>query len=228
MHSVFFEQLQNKKSGVNIYSGILIILSVFVLTSISCHIATVRSLEEDEDAKRGFVATDYVADIWDDPYLSTIHENAIEFTDLLAQIDADENKATEEYGNRSGTGAYSFITLGEAKVLETQTDSRIGFMTLDFAPYDGQPDASMAIGPVIRGRDTSPRDAVGFIQFNDFTNQTEFAQITDAMKDLILETVISDLDLETIEGKTISFYGTFMLSNRNDIEIVPISIEVQE
>ncbi len=201
---------------------------VIIMTTVSCQIATIRSLEEDEEAKRGFVAADYVADIWEDPYLSTIHENAIEFTEILSQIDANENKAIEDHGNRSGTGAYSFITFGEAKVLETQTESRIGFMTLDFAPYDGQADASMAIGPVIRGRDTSPRDAVGFIQFNDFTNQTEFAQITDAIKDRLLEGVISQIDLETIQGKTINFYGTFMLSNRDDIEIVPISLEVQE
>ncbi|MBZ0308420.1 MAG: DUF2291 domain-containing protein, partial [Anaerolineae bacterium] len=104
----------------------------------------------------------------------------------------------------------------------------IGFMTLDIAPFDGAPDAAMAIGPVIRGRDTSLRDAVGFIQYNAFTNQTEFAQISDAMKDRILNTVISEIDLTTIQGKTISFYGTFMLNDVNDLEIVPVMVEVQE
>jgi predicted lipoprotein len=120
------------------------------------------------------------------------------------------------------------MTFGEARVVVVNTESRIGMMTLDFAPYDGEIDASMAIGPVIRGRDTSLRDAVGFIQFNDFTNQTEFAQVSDALKDRILATVLSELDLENIAGRTISFYGTFMFSDRNDLEIVPVTVEVNE
>lgn len=227
MESIFFAKSQNKKTTLNIYSWLLI-LSLLVLVSLSCTIATIRSIEEDEEAKKGFVATEYIDGIWDEQFIPTIRENAVEFTALLALLDANETATIETHGSRSGTGAYSFMTYGEAQVLETQTESRIGFMTLDFAPYDGQPDASMAIGPVIRGRDTSLRDSVGFIQFNDFTNQTEFAQITDAMKDRILATVLSELDLETIQGKTINFYGTFMLSNRDDLEIVPISIEVIE
>ena len=227
MESVFFTKSQNKKPIINIYSRLLI-LGLMILASLSCSIATIRSLEEDEEAKKGFVATEYVDEIWDEQFLPTIRENAIEFTELLAQLDANENAAIEAHGSRSGTGAYSFMTYGEAQILEVQTESRIGMMTLDFAPYDGQADASMAIGPVIRGRDTSLRDSVGFILFNDFTNQTEFAQVSDALKDRILETVLNDLDLDTIQSKTISFYGTFIFSNRDDLEIVPVSLEVME
>ncbi|NJL94362.1 MAG: DUF2291 domain-containing protein [Anaerolineae bacterium] len=199
---------------------------MLLITTAGCNIATVRSLEEDEEAKKGFVVTEYVDQIWEGAYRSAITERAVAFEALMALIDADENAAIAAHGSRSGSGAFSFVTQGEARVLEVNTESRIGFMTLDVAPYDGNADASMAIGPVIRGRDTSLRDAVGFINFNDFTNQTEFAQVSDAMKTRVLETVLGAIDLETIQGQTIRFYGTFMLSDRNNLEIVPVTLEV--
>lgn len=223
----FFRTDLNKKTSLNKYSTIIIVCIV-LLTTLSCSIATIRSLEEDEEAKKGFVATEYVDEIWDEQFIPTVLEQAVEFKALLALLDADADATIAAHGSRSGTGAYSFMTFGEAQVLEVNTQSRIGMMTIDIAPYDGVADASMAIGPVIRGRDTSLRDAVGFIQFNDFTNQTEFAQISDAMKDRILATVINQIDLENLGGKTISFYGTFMFSDRNDLEIVPVSLEVNE
>ncbi len=228
MDTPFFRTGMNKKTSLNKYSSIVIVCIV-LLTTLSCSIATIRSLEEDEEAKKGFVATEYVDEIWDEQLIPTVLEQAVEFKALLALLDADEDATIAAHGSRSGAGACSFMTFGEAQVLEVNTQSRIGMMmTLDIAPYDGVADASMAIGPVIRGRDTSLRDAVGFIQFNDFTNQTEFAQISDAMKDRILATVINQIDLENLGGKTISFYGTFMFSDRNDLEIVPVSLEVNE
>jgi predicted lipoprotein len=223
----FFASQLNKNFRASVYvSPILLIIFIFITSG--CTFATVRSIDEDKESKRGFVANQYIDEIWDGQFSETIHAQAIEFSALMALLDADENAAIAAHGHRSGTGAYSFITSGQARVLEVNTESRIGMMTLDIAPFDGQVDASMAIGPVIRGRDTSLRDAVGFIQYNNFTNQTEFAQISDALKDRVLNTVINEIDLSTIVGKTINFYGTFMWSTRDDIEIVPVSIEVVE
>ncbi len=225
MPQLFFAQSLNKKVSVNIYSSLLI-LTILMFTTSSCAFATIRSIDEDKEAKRGFVATQYVDEIWDGQFTETIHAQAVEFSELMTLLQADESAAIAAHGSRSGTGSYSFMTYGQAQVLEVQTESRIGFMTLDIAPFDGEADASMAIGPVIRGRDTSLRDAVGFIQYNNFTNQTEFAQISDALKDRVLNTVLNEVDLNTITGKTINFYGTFMWSDPSDVEIVPVSIEV--
>lgn len=228
MPSYFFARCLNKLSVSNKYSGKMIPLFLLLMFSLtSCKIATVRSLNEDKEAKKGFVATEYIESIWESEFIPTVREKAVEFTDLIQQIKADEGAAIAAHGNRSGTSAYSFITYGEARVLAVNTESRIGLMTLDVAPFDGQPDASMAIGPVIRGRDTSLRDAVGFIQFNQFTNQTEFAQVSDAMKDHVLNNVISTFDVENLAGQTIQFYGTFMLNDVDDLEIVPVIVEVQ-
>lgn len=222
MHNFFTSHL-NKICELNKYS--ILLLLVFVTTS--CTFATVRSLDEDEEAKAGFSAEDYASDIWDAELMPTIEENAVEFTELVAQIREDEDAAIEQFGSRSGTGAFSFMTRGEAQVLEAQLDSRIGFVTLDFAPFDGEADASLAVGPVIRNRDNSVRDAVGFIRLNDFLNQTEFATVSSALKDYILANVIAGIDLENLPGNTITFLGTFTLSNVDDIEIVPVRLTVE-
>ena len=224
MRRYFFIPSLNRTLHVNIYSVGLAITFAFVLSA--CTLATVRSIDEDEEAKAGFDPVVYVDGLWEEQLVATITENAIDINELLTQIDANEAAATEEYGARSGTGAFSFMVKGEAQVLEVNLESRIGLMALDFAPYDGTADANMAIGPVIRNRNNSVRDAVGFIQFNDFVNQTEFAGVSTAIKDRILQTVIEPLDLESLPGKTVSFYGAFTLDNRDDIEIVPISVEV--
>jgi len=218
----FFNYNLNKISMLNIYSVMLILLVS------GCTFATVRSLEDDEEAKAGFNPEAYVDGIWEDQLVANIVENAININDLLTEIDADEDAAIERYGARSGTGAFSFMVKGEAEVLEVNLESRIGLMALDFMPVDGEVDAMMAIGPVIRNRNNSVRDAVGFIQFNDFVNQTEFAGVSTAIKDRILVDVIAPLDLDTLQGRTITFYGAFTLDNRDEIEIVPIRIEVSE
>lgn len=226
--SFFCAYRQNKFVHMNKYSGALIVFLLSLTLLPACTLATVRSLEEDEVAKEGFNPDKYVDSIWESQIIPTIQDNAVEITTLLAEIDANEASATEKYGHRSGTGAYSFMISGEARVLSVNLESRIGLMSIDFAPYDGQPDANMAIGPVIRNRNDSVRDAVGFIQFNNFVNQTEFASVGSALKDRILKDVLNSLDFETLEGNSIRFYGTFTLDDRSNIEIVPVILEVQD
>lgn len=203
-----------------------IAMGIVLLTTVSCTLATIRSIEEDAAATEGFNPERYVNEIWESELLPTVQEKAVEVTALLAELNADQDAATETYGSRSGTGAYSFLIYGDGRVLEVDRESRIGLMSIDFAPYDGQADANMAIGPVIRNRNDAVRDAVGFIQYNNFVNQTEFASVGSAIKDRILRDVINPIDLETIAGKDIHFYGAFTLDDLSSLEIVPVILEV--
>lgn len=205
---------------------LILILVGILFGSSSCVLATVRPLEEDNEAKAGFNSEAYVNEIWDSQLIPTVNENAVEVTALLSDLNTDQAGTTQLHGKRSGTGAYSFLIYGDAQVLEVDRESRIGLMSLDFPPYDGESDANMAIGPVIRNRNNAILDAVGFIQFNDFVNQTEFANVGSAIKDRILRDVISMLDLDNLKDKHIHFYGAFTLDDLSNIEIVPITLEV--
>ncbi len=200
----------------------ILMLSLLILTG--CSLATVRTIEEDRLAKEGFSAQNYVAGIWDDDFMPTLENESVEITTLLSEIDVDEDAAIEQYGNRTSTGSYSFMASGEAQILLINRESRVGLAELDLAPYDGTADIFLAIGPVLRGN--ALRDAVGFISFNDFTNQVEFAQVSDALKDRVDSDVLSQIDIDSLTGETIQFLGAFSLDDRDEIVIMPVRIEV--
>ncbi|MAU13862.1 MAG: hypothetical protein CL607_28855 [Anaerolineaceae bacterium] len=208
-----------KRSSLN-----LLLLSFLLLTG--CTLVTVRTLEEDRIAKEGFSAENYVNSIWESDFLPTLEENAVEIGHLLSEIDADEDTATEQYGNRTSTGPYSFMAQGEAKILNVDRESRVGLAHLDLQPYDSEVDIYLAIGPVLRGN--ALRDAVGFIAFNDFTNQVEFAQVSDALKERADVEVLTPFGVDERIGQTIRFLGAFTLDDRNEIVIMPVRLEVIE
>jgi predicted lipoprotein len=201
----------------------LFLLCVLSLTS--CTFAVIRPIDEDTVAKAGFNALAYVDGIWDLQLIPTIRQEAVDYQTILAAIDKDKDAAIKQYGHRSGTGSYSFMVKGEAKAVSVDTKSRAGILNIEFAPYDGSAPAKIGIGPVIAGN--AVRDAVGFIQFNDFTNQLDFADVTKELNKRVSTVVVKQVDMATISGKTISFYGAFTLDDRAKIVITPVILEAK-
>jgi len=202
---------------------LLMLFLPLLIVSSGCTLATVRSLEDDAEAKTGFNPANYVASIWDTEFVPTMEANAVDISQLLVELDANEEAATEQYGNRTSTGPYSFMTRGEARIITVNRESRVGLAELDLSPFDGTADIFLAIGPVLRGN--ALRDAVGFIQFNDFTNQVEFAQVSDAMKERIDQQVLTEFNIDDRVGATIRFLGAFTFDDRDEIVIIPIRLE---
>lgn len=203
--------------------GRVLILLLMVWAASGCTIATVRSLHEDQEAKAGFNPDNYVASIWDSQFMPAMTVGAVEIGDLLAALDANQAQATELYGKRTSNGPFSFMTRGEARITAIDRSSRVGLAGMDLEPYDGEADVYLAIGPVLRGN--ALRDAVGFIAFNDFTNQVEFASVSTALKNHIAATVLEPIDVDSLVGHTLRFMGAFTLENRNEIVIMPVSLE---
>lgn len=201
-----------------------LILCFAILILTSCTLATVRTIEEDRLAKEGFNADTYVASIWDSEFIPTLEENAVNMVDLLAEIDRDEDSAIEQYGNRTSTGPYSFMVEADVQVLAINRESRVGLAELDLPPYDSEADVYLAIGPVLRGN--ALRDAVGFIAFNDFTNQVEFAQVSDALKSRADTAVLSQITIDDLVGQTVHILGAFTFDDRDEIVIMPVRLEV--
>ena len=221
---------------------LLFVSFVLAITLSGCVFATVRTIKEDEAAKQGFNANDYVSSIWDSQVLPAYEQQAQDLSTLLTLIDTNEASAISQYGHRSGTGPFSFMVKGQAKVVAFDTTSRAGLLTLDLIPPDGAPDGtvdvSMAIGPLIKiSQRAAVRDAVGFIEYGKFVNQQEFADVANAMGDritLMIATAlgvdnadaIRDVPPAAIEGKTISFIGAFSLEDRANIIVVPTELQV--
>lgn len=219
-------------------------LAVLALALSGCVLATVRTLDEDEEAKQGFSGESYVEGIWEDEVLPTYQDQAQDLSTLLALIEQDEQAAIDRYGSRSGTGDYSFMVRGEGEIVTFDTSSRAGLVTVDLAPPDGEPDGtadiSVAVGPLIKiSQRAAVRDAVGFIEYGNFVNQQEFADVANAMGERIIVMLANALGVpepdaireiapETLEGKTISFVGAFTLEDLENVLVVPVALEVSE
>jgi predicted lipoprotein len=175
--------------------------------------------------KPGFSATAYVGSIWDSQVLPTVQAKATDLQTLLTALKADPEAAKQQYGHHEGQRPYNFLVKGEAKVLAVDTSTRSGSLKIDLAPGDGQQDAAIQLGPVIRG--TSLRDALPFIQFNQFTNQLEYADVSNQLNDRVAKDVIGKLDLPSLQGKTIEFQGAFTFSQGGTVLITPVKLQVK-
>jgi predicted lipoprotein len=219
---------------------LILVLALVTLTLSGCVLATVRTLDEDEEAKAGFSGEDYVSGIWENQVLPAYREQAQDLPTLLNLITTNQQSAIDQYGHRSGTGAYSFMVRGEGKIVTFDTSSQNGLATIDLNPPDGTPDASLVIGPLIKiSQRAAVRDAVGFIEYGSFANQQEFADVANAMGARIAAIIaeklgaanveaIQQLDPTNFEGKTISFIGAYTLDPSGKVIVVPIEIEVSD
>lgn len=115
---------------------------------------------------------------------------------------------------------------GTGVVSSVDRRSRVGIMRIQVT---GSTPAAVAmqIGPVIRG--TALRDAAGFIQFSDFTNQFDYAGAASALNDHSLRTVVAPLPIDTLQGRTLTFIGAVAGSAVRDdgaIEMVPVQLQI--
>jgi predicted lipoprotein len=173
--------------------------------------------------KPGFNATAYVNSIWGSQVLPAVGEKATDLRTVLEALKADPEAAKQKYGHREGQRPYNFLIKGQAKVLTVNTTSRSGNLQIDLAPEDGQPDAVIQIGPVIKG--TSLRDALPFIQFNQFTNQLEYADVSNELNDHVIKNVIGSLNAASLQGKIVEFEGAFTLGK--DVLITPAKLQAK-
>ena len=75
----------------------------------------------------------------------------------------------------------------EGKIVAANTQSRAATIDVD-VDGDGKADARVQIGPAMRG--TALRDSLDFVQFNEFTNQIDFAQFGKAFNAYADKTVL--------------------------------------
>jgi predicted lipoprotein len=147
-------------------------------------------LEYFKDEK--FDATKIVAAIWEDTVVPAILKKAVDLPIVMAAISSDPEAAGAQYGHREEGGAYpwNFIVKGTARVLSVNTKSRKGTLRIDLPPYDGQPDATIWIGPIITSY--SIRDALKELSFTNgvagssgvkytFDTQVQFAELSNAL-----------------------------------------------
>lgn len=224
---------------------LLIVLLTFTLSS-----CTVRKLSEIENkascsadsgydfsawTKSGdsFNAKEYVVQNWDTKIIPLFLENSMDVTTVVSslQIDGAETAlATYAVVREDGSRMQGFKVVGEATVTEYDDSSRNGIIRIDFTPEDGQCDAIVQVGPVIK--QTAIRDSLECIGFTDVGNQMFFAELSDELNKMMRMKTIDPLDLSSITGKRIKFYGAIKVDagtiDFSSIVITPVLIEILE
>ena len=207
-------------NNILILSSFLIIL-IFIFYSFFFASVT-RTVEEDELIKKGFDAKAYVENIWKTKIIPTVSNEAEEITFILDELFENKEVTEEKYGGRSGTGSYSFMIKGTGNVTSLNTASRVGTLSIELSKkYDSE--IFITLGPVIKK--DSIRDSVKFIQFNDFVNQLDFADVSRIIKVRVLNEIIGPLNLKEITGKKINFEGAITFDRKDKIYITPTKIE---
>lgn len=165
----------------------------------------------------------YVDSIWSSKVIPYMKAKAANVTTVLGAIKGNIDQAGGKYGYKgSGTdNSWKFIVAGTGKVLAVNSESRAGIMDIDLPPYDNKKDIAIAIGPVFKG--TSIRDSLDFIQFEEFKNQIQYAQLANAFNKKVYDTIIGPANVASLANQEISFIGSFAYDGKS-IVITPVQI----
>jgi predicted lipoprotein len=151
--------------------------------------------------------------------VTALEDSAVPIAKLHAALRDDPDAAGEKYGKRQGTGPYSFSASGEG--VAGKAEGGLLPVRVKGVPKDAR--ISLQIGPAING--TSIRDAAGFIEFGQFTNQVEYAAAGTALNAKVKSEVLKGVDPASLEGKRVSFLGAFTFVTPDVVTITPVKLE---
>ncbi|MDA8425225.1 MAG: DUF2291 domain-containing protein [Treponema sp.] len=212
-----------------VWIGVVVLLAIFWFTGL---LATVKPMSEAKSLAAvmgGGVAFDkekYVDGIWDSRVVPTVEEKSVDLGILVPALEKDADKAGTTYGNNVG-GADNFLVRFTGTVTAVDTKSETGSVTVSVPYKGGALPVSVLIGPIILG--TALRDAVGFITFEQFTNQIQFGGVSDALNDRVMKDVVSKLDLKALMGRKISVDGAFTYdgADAHDLQVTPVVVRME-
>jgi predicted lipoprotein len=175
-----------------------------------------------------FKPDEFVDKIWDDQVVPYFMQKCLPIGDILPAWSADQAAAGKEFGYREKAegSPWNFLVKGSGVIVGVNTASKASTVEVDLDPADGSEDLVLQIGPVIK--DTGIRDSLEFISFTDFTNQLEFARLSNAFNKKVNAAVLSSLDRENLMGKRIAFHGVFtQLQDSDLVRITPVVLVVK-
>jgi predicted lipoprotein len=226
---------------------IIIALAVLIFLGLAGRYGfTVVKIEDAEKAvqSEAFDPVVYVDGIWDSKLLPTFNEKAVELSKILSEIEVDANGTApkeiltaiaQNYGLITDGEAHVYMVKGSGKITNVNTETSLGTVEVALDNYDGPIKVLIYVGTRIPSDETSIRDAVGFISFGDFKEQTEYGKVASEINKRVLSQALGNLDKNSLEGKAISFQGAFNIRTFNlvqidvkEIHIVPVEIELGE
>ncbi len=227
-------------------SSIIIAISILLFVILAGRYGfTIVRIEDVEQTVQdeAFDPVAYVEGIWESKMLPAFDENSQELSLILSEMEPDTDGTVPKEELNTIADKYGLITVGEAhvymikgsgKIVDVDTETSLGTIEIALDGYDGPVKALLYIGSRIPSDETSVRDAVGFISFGDFKEQTEYGKVSSEINKLILATTLGDIDKDNLMGKSIEFKGAFNIRtfnllqiDVNEIYIVPVEISLE-
>lgn len=173
-----------------------------------------------------FSAEDSVAALWESA-VANIDEKAVDLVTFLTEANGDLKSLADQYGKYSmGTsGTISYAVRGTGTVTEVNQEKTAGYMVVQLDGYDGPEVIKIQIGSIYKG--SSTRDTLDIVSFGDYTNQQEWAAISQELHTMIDTNVVQPADPANLQGKTIDFVGTFTADGNDELLITAVELTVQ-
>lgn len=196
----------------------------------ACTVVPIEEAEQAQAAKQ-FDAVGYVEANWE-KVTQTVDKNGAELSTVLSAIEADAagvatkttlKKVADQYGLTTVGEAHVFMIKGSGTITAVDTSSRTGTATLTVDGYTGPIAVKIYIGKSIPSSETALRDAVGFISFGDFKEQTEYGKAARELNKRAMNEALSGVDTKTLTGKTVSLEGAFSVPTFNKPEQIDVS-----
>lgn len=204
----------------------LVLALTFVFGCTGC-VKVIKIGEEGKyTGKVEFNAADAAAGLWESA-VANIEEKAVDLPTFLTEANGDLSSLVDQYGKYSmGTsGTISYAVKGSGVVEEVNQEKKAGFMTVKLDGYEGSEIIKIQIGAIYKG--SSTRDTLDIINFGDYTNQQEWAAISQELHNSIDVNVIQPADPASLVGKTIEFTGTFTVDGNDELLITTVVLNVK-
>jgi len=207
---------------------------------------TVVTIADEEKAIKSetFDPAAYVDGIWASKLIPAFDQKAVDLSKILAEMQPDANGTASKDSLIAIAKKYGLITVGEAhaymvegsgKIVDVKGDTSLGTAELTLDGYSGPIKVVLYIGSRIPSDETSVRDAVGFINFGDFKEQTEYGKVGSEINQRVLTQMLGSLDKNNLLGKSITFKGAFAIRtfnlpriNLKEIKVIPVEIKLGE
>jgi predicted lipoprotein len=170
--------------------------------------------------------TKYIDSIWASKVLPTVKKRAVDMPTLLADLKRAPEATSKKYGHYAVLDAPpAFLVKGSGRVVSVDTTSLVSKAGIAFGSST-KPNVFMQLPPIFSGTDV--RDALPFINFNQFVNQVQFGEVAIALNAKIAGTSFANVNVEKLKGKKIAFTGALTRSTAATPLLTPITIKVSK
>ena len=186
-----------------------------------CKIIKTPTAEEKaaQAAKSAFDPAAKVDAIWQSQAVPDLEKRAGDLKTVMQAVASNPDEAGAKFGNprKQSTSPWTYAVKLTGKVVAADTATRAATLDVD-VDGDGKADAKVQIGPAIRG--TALRDALDFVDFNEFKNQIEWAQFGKAFNEKANTSFLAALPRDGLTGKTVDVTGAFPLPTSGQLPLI--------